>query len=173
MTTVTADYFRSTAVSTHTAPPSSAVNAIVSNILSETKGAASRAASSLPARAFADLARVARECARDGWDGYGAKAITPETCSRAQAFLNDLPPWMPAPDIVPETDGEIAIEWYIADDQTFSVSVSRRGPLHYAGLFGHEDEVHGVKTFDGMAVPDQILQLISDLLRSPAARRAA
>lgn len=173
MTTVTADYFRRLVLSTHSSPASSAVNAMIRNVLSDAKSAASQAATSLPARAFADLLRVSRECSHEGWDGYGAKAITQATFIRAQAFLNDLPPWMPAPDIVPEADGDIAIEWYVAENQTFSVSVGGDGPLHYAGLFGHDDEVHGVKAFDGAAVPDEILQLICRLLRSPAASRAA
>jgi hypothetical protein len=173
MTTIAADYFRRSAVSTQSSPPSSEVNVMIRNMLADARSAASQAASSLPARAFADLARVARECSTDGWDGCNARAITRATCGRAQAFLNDLPVWMPAPDIVPEADGEIAIEWYVADNQTFSVSIGQTGPLHYAGLFGQEDEAHGVKSFDGAAVPEEILQLICKLLRSSAARRAA
>lgn len=172
MTTITADYFRRSAPSSHSSSGSSSADATIRNVLSDAKSAASQAASSLPARAFADLARVSRECSDKGWDGYEAKPITQGTCARALAFLNDLPLWMPAPDIVPEADGEIAIEWYIAQNQTFSVSIGENGPLHYAGLFGHDDEVHGVKTFDGATVPDEILQLICRLLRSPAARRA-
>jgi hypothetical protein len=79
---------------------------------------------------------------------------------------------MPAPDVVPEADGQIAIEWYFAPEQTFSVSMGESGPLHYAGLFDHEDEVHGVKAFDGITVPENILQLICKLLRAAAGQVA-
>jgi len=166
MTTITADYFRRATL------PSHSLSASDDLYLHDTKRIAGDAASSLPARALADLARVAREGAKEGWDGYHAKPVTLTTCDRVRAFLSGLPLWMSAPDIVPEADGEIAIEWYVAPDQTFSISIGESGPLHYAGLFGHDEEVHGVAPFSDN-VPQNVLQFISDLLRSPAARRAA
>lgn len=167
MTTLTADYFWRLTIATDSSP------AIVNEAVADTRNAANGAAGSLAARAFADLAQIARDCSAEGWDGYGAKAITRATCSRTEAFLNDLPNWMPVPDVVPEADGEIAIEWYLAEDWTFSVSIGAKGPLHYAGLFGDEDEVHGVKAFDGVAIPDEILQFIRKVLGSFSARRVA
>jgi hypothetical protein len=169
MTTITADYYRRSALSTHGSPAASTTSTMILKVLAETKTAAGQTASSLPARAFADLARVAQECSEPGWDGYGARPITQEVRERAQAFLDDLPLWMQAPDIVPEADGQIAIEWYIAAEHVLSISIGDTGPLHYAARFGHEDEVHGVKAFDGVAIPVQILQLIDKLLQSPAA----
>lgn len=171
MTTITPDFFR-TVLPSRSSSASSLASRTIGHYLEDTKRAAGDAASSLPARAFADLARVARECTKEGWDGYHAKPIMQAACNRARAFLSDLPPWMSAPDIVPEADGEIAIEWYIAPDQTFSISIGESGPVHYAGLFGHEREVHGVEPFDGV-VAEEILQFICKLLRSTAARRAA
>lgn len=166
MTTITANYFDKAALPSHSALAGNDL------YLEGTKRIAGDAATSLQARAFADLARVARECAKECWDGYSAKPVTQATCDRARAFLNDLPLWMSAPDIVPEADGEIAIEWYVAQDQTFSISIGESGPLHFAGLFGHNEEVHGVAPFSGN-VPGNILQFISDILRSSAAHRAA
>jgi hypothetical protein len=167
VTTITADYFRSAAL------PTFSFSAGTSRDFQEVKRAAiaGDAASTLPARAFADLARVAHECANERWDGYNAKAISVATCERVRAFLSDLPVWMPAPDVVPEADGEVAIEWYVAPNQTLSISIGEAGPLHYAGLFGNNEEQHGVAQFIG-SVPERISQLISDLLNSPAARRA-
>ena len=167
MTTITADYFLEAALSSYS------FSASGDPYLRATKTITGGAASSLPARAFSDLARVARECAKEGWDGYDAKPVTRTTCDRACAFLNILPLWMFAPDIVPEADGEIAIEWYIAPERTFSVSIGESGPLHYAGLFGHDEEVHGVAPFTGN-VPENILRCILDILRSraPACRAA-
>ncbi|HLF09904.1 MAG TPA: hypothetical protein VJA26_01725, partial [Gammaproteobacteria bacterium] len=105
-------------------------------------------------------------------DGYQAKPITQATCGRVAAFLDNLPSWMSAPEIVPEADGEIAIEWYRAKDQTFSISVAENGPLHYAGLFGRDEEVHGVEPFAD-SVPIRLLAFISEFLNRPAARRCA
>jgi len=74
---------------------------------------------------------------------------------------------MQAPDIVPEPDGEIAIEWYRGAGQTFSISIGPSGPVHYAGRFGHNQEIHGVEPFlDG--VPSRLLDLISEFLSSAA-----
>lgn len=172
MTTITADYFRNSGLASNSlsADYSSNASTAIRQILA---GAASQAASSLPARAFADLARVARECGVESWDGYAAIPITKATVDRARAFLNSLPLWMPAPDIVPEADGQIAIEWYLAPDKTFSVSIAEQGPAHYAGRFGPEDEDHGLKSFDGVTVPAKIIELIVRLHRSHTISRAA
>lgn len=166
MTTITADYFHRPAL------PSRSFTASSDAYLHKLEPIAGDAASSLQAQASAHLARIARECAKESWDGYHAEPVTPATCNRVLAFLEDLPPWMRAPDIVPEADGEIAVEWYFAPNQTFSISIGEHGPLHYAGLFGHNEEIHGVAPFSD-SIPGKILEFISDLLRSPAARRAA
>jgi len=79
---------------------------------------------------------------------------------------------MPAPDIVPEADGEIAIEWDIEANRIFSVSIGANGPLHFAGLFGREKEVHGVESFNG-EISEDILHYIDKLLSQAATRRAA
>lgn len=173
MTTITFDNHHRVGPYASRSFGSSLSSKMVYNALAESNSDASPEASSLPARAFAELARVARDCERGGWDGHDAKSINQLTCDRARAFLTDLPVWMPAPDIVPETDGQIAIEWYIAPERTFSISVGEDGPLHYAGLFDDEDEVHGVKAFDGVSVPENILQYICKLLGSAATGRAA
>jgi hypothetical protein len=45
------------------------------------------------------------------WDGYGAKAITPETIAVARQFIRDLPKIFGEPDIAPGADGTIGLEW--------------------------------------------------------------
>jgi hypothetical protein len=45
------------------------------------------------------------------WDGYGAKAITPETIASAQRFIRDLPKTLGEPDVAPGADGTIGLEW--------------------------------------------------------------
>ena len=124
-------------------------------------------ASGLQSRLTIELAQIAKECAEKGWDGYQAKPIDLETCNRVARFLSNLPTWMQVPDIVPESDGEIAIEWYRAACQTLSISIGPSGPVHYAGRFGHNQEVHGVEPFlDG--VPSRLLVLISEFLSTAA-----
>src|SRR5688572_3414002 len=105
MTAITADYFRSTALPSTSLSANGRSSTIRSNNVSAS-------ASALKVRAAAELTRIAAESSANGWDGYGATRIAPETFDRAYKFLSELPEWILAPDIVPEADGQIAIEWF-------------------------------------------------------------
>jgi hypothetical protein len=126
----------------------------------------------LQSQAYATLERVFQESRDEGWDGYGAKAVSAATRNRARTFLDCLPLWMPVPDIVPEPDGELAIEWHHGADRTFSVSIGETGPLHFAGRFGRNKERHGVEAFDG-EISEEILYYIKQLLGSSGGRQVA
>ena len=167
MTTITADYFNSAALasqsySVHEQAP----------LAREPKWMATKAASPLQARAISALGKLAQECGKAGWDGLAAEAISIHTIVRAADFLCSLPQWMCAPDLVPEADGNLAIEWYFGPHRSFSVSINSEGPVHYAGLFGGEEEIHGVAPFVGQ-IPQSIVQLLARLVREASARRAA
>ncbi len=161
MTTITREYFRGMT------GPSLSRSASASTYMPDV----SAAASSVQSASFATLARIARECSEAGWDGYDAKPLSRSTCDRARAFLNVLPSFIVAPDIVPEADGEIAIEWHVAPRRTFSISIGESGPLHYAGLFGPDEEIHGVSPFTD-SVPATFLRHISEIVREVGPRRA-
>jgi hypothetical protein len=123
-------------------------------------------------RGAAELGKILHECDESGWDGYDALPVLTETAIRTFAFVYDLPEWMQAPDIIPEADGEIALEWFIAPELTFSVSIGHSGPIHYAGLFGDGEEIHGVAPYS-FCVPESVLQMLAKLFRKTTARRAA
>ena len=57
------------------------------------------------------LAEIESECQTLGWDGYGAKPITPEAISEIRKLLKLLPAYAPAPYIVPAPTGAITLEW--------------------------------------------------------------
>ncbi|MGH8604027.1 MAG: hypothetical protein ACREXR_15025 [Gammaproteobacteria bacterium] len=122
------------------------------------------AASSLQSLAYTTLEEVVTTYSRPDWDGYGARPISRAVQARARAFLDALPMWLPAPDIVPESDGEIAIEWDVEPNRIFSVSIGADGTLHYAGLLGDGVERLGVEKFDEL-VPAIIIQAIEELYR--------
>jgi len=132
-----------------------------------------RAAASAPqSTALAELARVAKACSQRGWDGYDARPISQRTQRNARAFLENLPIWLQAPEIVPEPDGEIAIEWDLGPNRIFSVSVGDAAQLQYAGIFPGGVERHGVEPFEGV-VSTEILGYAKRLLDAadPAGRR--
>ena len=163
MTAITADYFRSTSLRSESLAASSPMAAKPATV--------SASASTLQVRAAAELTRIATETSVEGWDGYGAKPIAPQTLDRAFRFLSELPEWILAPDIIPEPDGEIAIEWFLSPNLTFSVSIPPLGPLHFAGRFGDE-KLHGVSPHDS-SIPERVLQMLGLLFRKAASRRAA
>ena len=73
---------------------------------------------------------------RPDWDGYGAEAITEDALIAARSFLRLLPPWLAAPEVVAQSEGDIAFEWYVDPMHTLSVVVEEDGRLLYSGLCG-------------------------------------
>jgi len=47
----------------------------------------------------------------EGWDGYGAIRIGKETLQNAKNAINELHSFAPSPDITPNTNGTISLEW--------------------------------------------------------------
>ena len=54
-----------------------------------------------------------------------------------------LPSDLPLPDALPEPLGSIAFEWYKAKDKVFVASVSGKGIVEYAGLYGIGNRDYG------------------------------
>jgi hypothetical protein len=156
-------------------PASGDDSATLSRALAERRQARRAAASSPQSLALDSLARVAAECSATGWDGYDASRISARTESLARVFLESLPMWLPAPDIVPEPDGDLSIEWDFGPDKILSISIGETGKLHYAGLLGGGVERHGVEPFTGV-VSTEVLGYIKRLVdgaTAAASRRAA
>jgi len=108
--------------------------------------------------AYVALDEVFDRCSRRGWDGHRAQAISRATYDRARLFLESLPSTVPAPDIVPETDGDIAIEWERGPQHMFSVSIGAMGRVNFVGVYG-EEERHGIEPFDGVISPDLLFYI--------------
>jgi hypothetical protein len=97
------------------------------------------------------LAEIVAECSVDDWDGCGAKAVLPETVTITRLVANILhervPKGTPPPDVLPESDGEIALSWTRTPDRVFSISVGDHGNLNYAGRLADGVEPHDVAEF--------------------------
>ncbi len=109
--------------------------------------------------ALDDLAGLKQECREPGWDGYRAKSVNAETLEQVVAFLRALPENVPVPDLVPEPDGEVSVEWQNGPRRVFSVSLGPHERLSYAGLLG-ANRWHGVDLFFG-TVPLEIIRGIA------------
>lgn len=100
----------------------------------------------------AALLSVRNGCDRPGWDGDDALPISHRTIDIV-AKLTDclfmlLPRGTPAPDLIPEPDGEICLSWAIEPDRSFSVSVAAHGKINFAGQFGTEGALHAWQPID-------------------------
>jgi hypothetical protein len=47
----------------------------------------------------------------EGWDGYGASQIHEITCTNCKQFLSSLPDNYPFPELIPNSNGTISMEW--------------------------------------------------------------
>lgn len=98
------------------------------------------------------LEQLSKECAGDGWDGYGAAAILPETITQTRRFMEALPPGTPAPSVGAEPDGCVTLEWHRSSCRTLSVSIAPGDQLHYAALLGTR-KAYGTEPFFGDISP--------------------
>lgn len=106
--------------------------------------------------ALENLNEVYDECSEVNWDGYDATPICPEAYFEASKLLRIIPNRFPMPDILPEPDGGVGLEWYKEKDFSFVVSVMGKNVITYAGQFGKNSETYGTERFKD-SLPDVIL----------------
>ncbi len=114
--------------------------------------------------ALQSLNEVFEECSEEGWDGYDALPITEDAYFEAVKLIKSLPlTAFPMPEVTPEPNGEIGLEWYRKERQVFVASVSGRNEIVYAGLLG-VNKSHGTEYF-GDSLPSVILENLKRLYK--------
>lgn len=98
------------------------------------------------------------EYSTDGWDGYGALAITKNVIEKAKQFLTAIPRSISQPEVDATPSGEISFEWFKDTSHVFVVEINKTGDLVYAGLFGHKKN-NGTDYFNG-SIPQDIINHI-------------
>ena len=100
----------------------------------------------------AALLGIRNECSRVSWDGQEALPVSDRTIDLAakltECLFALLPRGTPAPDLIPEPDGEICISWSIDADRMFSVSIGAHGKINFSGQFGKEGALHAWQPID-------------------------
>lgn len=109
--------------------------------------------------ALADLARLYTECRKEGWDGYSAVPISAGAYHAAVRFLWATPAAFPMPDVVPEPDGSISMEWEYGRWNALSLSIGDDSRIAYAAMLGKEKREKGSEVFDDV-IPQQILSIL-------------
>ena len=100
----------------------------------------------------ASIRTLRDECQKAGWDGPGSLAISDQVIAITEKVVRALftlvPKGIPAPDVIPEADGEICLHWLVDTEQELSISIGAHGKLNFAGQFGKEGVVHGWQPVD-------------------------
>jgi len=106
---------------------------------------------------ISQLWTLAQDCSQPDWDGAGASAIDMAAIYNAENVIRALPANIPMPELAPEPDGAVSLDWIQSRHRIFSISVSASPRLAYAWLDG-SDRGHGVAWFDGNSVPERIIE---------------
>ena len=114
-------------------------------------------------RLKAEIADVYKERTTKGWDGYKAKPILPEAVKAALYFVNTLPDNIIEPDIVPETNGTISLEWRIDNNNVISVELNQ-GSIVYAGILDSRIRKHGQEPLSSR-LPEGISTILASHFR--------
>jgi hypothetical protein len=97
------------------------------------------------------------ECGEPGWDGDGGQPISEVAAKMAADFIGALREYAPLPEVAPEPDGFISLDWIQSRNRVFSLSIGEGRRLPYAWIDG-TGHGHAVAVFDGKTVPPRILE---------------
>ncbi len=109
---------------------------------------------------ISELFELAEECSIENWDGYDASPISGKAFNTVVKFVRSLPDGIALPEVSPEPDGSISLDWMPSRYRTFSLSVGESNQLAYAWVDGFE-RGHAVAPFDFQTIPERILQGIN------------
>jgi hypothetical protein len=112
--------------------------------------------------AVSEILAVAAKYGESDWDGEGADSVDALAVDRAIAFIHALPGSVPVPEVAPEPDGAISLDWIYSRSRILSVSVGRSDRLAFAWLDG-TDQGHAVARFDWQRIPSLILERIQTM----------
>jgi len=115
------------------------------------------------AATIAQIWALARECSEPGWNGEAARPVDQLAAISASDFIRALPYGVALPEIAPEPDGSISLDWIQSRNRLFTLSVGVNNRLAYAWLDG-ADKGHAVARFDGETIPSKILDGITGIM---------
>ena len=106
------------------------------------------------AATIAPIWALANECAEPGWDSDGAEAVDRFAAFAAADFIRALPGGVPLPEVAPEPDGSISLDWIRSRNSLWPRSVMLY-QLHTGWVEGYregqEPLIHLVSTSQAVA----------------------
>ncbi len=80
-----------------------------------------------------EIDNIFSDCGYENWDGYGSAPISKISSEYAKAFIELIQEELPLPEIAPQPDGELGLEWCSANYH-LALSISDAGEISYAIL---------------------------------------
>jgi len=103
------------------------------------------------------LVTILDENSQANWDGESAVAISNAAIIEVLKLINLIPESsIPMPEILPEPNGEIGLQWFKNKRHVFVVSLSGKQKMTYAGIFG-DYKTHGTDYF-GETLPTILIE---------------
>lgn len=113
---------------------------------------------------LSELMDLVIEHSQPGWDGQQAPPVSVLALGQARELILALPSGIPNPELaVDPDDGAVSLEWYAGSSRIFSLSVGSSRRMACAGIDG-TDSWNGVARFDGVNLPDFVLQSIRRII---------
>jgi len=103
------------------------------------------------------LEQYKADCSLPNWGGDDETAVDPLAVENAAKFLKLLPAKFHRPDVVPEADGAIALEWRFGAFRSLIVSFTNSPQIEYSLLTGRLSADFGRRQFFGL-VPLEIVR---------------
>ncbi len=113
-------------------------------------------------KAIDTLKKLNQTYSIDDWDGRGALAIPVNACEEAVQLILQLPDKYTMPEIIPETTGEVGLEWYVNPYQVLLLSLAGNGYIYFSGLFGYKNTEYGSKPIAGQ-LDTKIISLLDEV----------
>jgi len=113
---------------------------------------------------FNRLDNILKECDYDGWDGYNGDKVTKKVLEYTSEFIKTIPIEIENPEIVPESDGCIGLNWDANKYMNISISIGTDGFIYYASIIG-ENKIHG-KYSIGIGITEDLLDIIKKVTKN-------
>lgn len=120
---------------------------------------------------ISEIFAAAAEHSQPDWNGEGADPVSLLAADRAVTFIRAVPRGFPMPEIAPESDGSISLDWIYGRSRILSISVGVSERLAFAWIDG-TDRGHAVARFDGDRIPPLILDRIRETMGHASVRAA-
>jgi len=108
---------------------------------------------------------IFNDCKNVNWDNEGARAVTLQTWSVAEEFINTLPYLKATVSAFATHTGKIGIQWSRASEAALSVLVEGSGKITYAAILGDGRKKHGNEIFSG-SLPGDIREYLLQVAKS-------